>query len=136
MGHVQSNNVGSGTRSGTSNAPPLQAGLKCLTHTKLPYSQFVYSIIRHSNEGRLIAAKLEHLLTIITWLYRGLIFLPINVTYFLKIFSNILFHHELNSVFVAESHSLENLSILENVANTWPHIDRLTVRVHHKHTYV
>ena len=102
-------------------------------HTKLPYSQSIYSIIRHSNEGRLTAVKLE---TIIPWLYRGLIFLPINVTYFLKFSANILFHHWLNSVFVAESDSLENLSILENVATTWPHIDRLTVRAHHRHTYV
>ena len=107
-----------------------------LTHTKLPYSQSVYSIIRHSNEGRLTAVKLEHLLTIVTWLSRGLIFLPINVTYFLKFSANILFHHGLNSVFVAESRSLENLSILENVATMWPHIDRLTVRAHHRHTYV
>ena len=40
------------------------------------------SNIRHSNEGQLKAVKLEHPLAVITWLYHGLIFLPIEVTYF------------------------------------------------------
>ena len=53
-----------GTRSGIS--PPLQDGLKCLTHTKLSWSQSIYSKIRHSHEGQLTAVKLEHPLTIIT----------------------------------------------------------------------
>ena len=40
------------------------------------------SNIRHSNEGQLTAVKLEHPLAVIIWLYHGLIFLPIEVTYF------------------------------------------------------
>ena len=53
------------------------------------------SSIRHSNEGQLTAVKLEHSLTVIAWLYYGLIFLPIEVTYFLKFSSNILFDYGL-----------------------------------------
>ena len=52
------------------------------------------SNIRHSNEGQLKAVKLEHPLAVITWLYHGLIFLPIEVTFFL-FSSNILFDHGL-----------------------------------------
>ena len=37
-------------------------------------------------------------LTIITWLYRGLIFLPIKVTNFFKFPADILFDHGLNSI--------------------------------------
>ena len=51
--------------------------------------------IRHSNEGQLTAVKLEHPLADITRLYHGLIFLPIEVTYFFKFSSNILFDHGL-----------------------------------------
>ena len=53
------------------------------------------SNIRYSNECQLIAVKLEHPLAVNTWLYHGLIFLPIEVTYFLKFSSNILFDHGL-----------------------------------------
>ena len=42
--------------------------------------------IRHSSEGQLTAVKLEHSLTVIAWLYHGLIFLPIGVAYFFKVF--------------------------------------------------
>ena len=38
------------------------------------------SNIRYSNEGQLIAVKLEHPLAVNIWLYHGLIFLPIEVT--------------------------------------------------------
>ena len=69
----------------------------------------------------------EHLMVIITWLYYGLISLPIEVTYFLKFSADILFNHGLNSLFLEELQSLENLSILENLAITWPYTDRLTV---------
>ena len=126
IGHVhyqKTNNVGSGTRSGIS--PPLQAGLECLTHTRSRLS--VNTNIRHSNEGLLTAVKLEHPQTIITWLYRGLISLPIEVTFSFK-FSAILFDHGLNSVFWAKLHNLENLSILENLAVTWRYTDRPTFR--------
>ena len=47
------------------------------------------SNIRHSNKGQLTAVKLEHPLTVITWLYHGLNFLAIEVTYFFKFSSNI-----------------------------------------------
>ena len=52
-----------------------------------------FSNIHHSSEGQLTAVKLEHLLAVIAWLYHGVIFLPIEVTYFLKFSSNILFDH-------------------------------------------
>ena len=70
----------------------------------------------------------EHLMVIITWLYYGLIFLPIEVTYFLKFSADILFNHGLNSLFLEELQSLENLSILENLAITWPYTDHPTFR--------
>ena len=57
------------------------------------------------------------MLTIITWVYRGLIFLSIEVTWCLKSCADILFDHRLNST----SHSLENLSLLENSAIKWPY---------------
>ena len=65
MGHFADHyqittNVGSNTRSDN---PPLQPGLKCLTHSRR--QQSVYSKIRHSNEVQLTAVKLEHPLTII-----------------------------------------------------------------------
>ena len=47
------------------------------------------SNIRHSNEGQLTAVKLEHPLAVITWLYRELIFIPTEVTYFLTFSSNV-----------------------------------------------
>ena len=78
----------------------------------------VYSNIGHFNEGQLTGVKLEHSLTIITRLYRGLIFLPNEITYFFKFSADILFDHLLNSVFSAEPHRLENLYILENSAIT------------------
>ena len=53
------------------------------------------SNIRHSNEGQLTAVKSEHPLTMITCLYHGLIFLPIEVTYFFKFSSSIIFDHGL-----------------------------------------
>ena len=53
------------------------------------------SNICHSNEGQLTAVKLEHPLAVVAWLYYGLIFLPIEVTYFFKFSSNILFDHGL-----------------------------------------
>ena len=53
------------------------------------------SNIYHSNEGQLTAASLEHPLAVITWLYQGLIFLLIEVTYFFKYSSNFLFDHGL-----------------------------------------
>ena len=52
--------------------------MKLRTHTSS--RQSVYSNIRHSSEGQLTAVELEHPLTSITLLYRGLIFLPIEVT--------------------------------------------------------
>ena len=61
------NNVGSNTRSDN---PPLQPGLKCLTHTRR--QQSVYSKVRHSNDVQLTAVKLEHPLITIVWPYRGL----------------------------------------------------------------
>ena len=70
-----------------------------------------------------------HPLTIITWLYRGLIFLPIEVTFFLKFSTDILFDHGLNSVFWAKPHSLENLSILDNLAISCPYTDYPTFRL-------
>ena len=69
------------------------------TEMSYSHSQSVYSNLRHSNEGQLTAVKLEHPVTIITLLYRGFIFLPIEVTYFLKFSADILFDHGLNSVF-------------------------------------
>ena len=51
--------------------------------------------IRHPDAGQLTAAKLEHPLAVITRLYHGLILLPIEVTYFFKFFSNILFDYGL-----------------------------------------
>ena len=103
MGHVAdhnqtTNNVGSNTRTGISS--PLQAGLKRLTHSRS--RQSVYSNICHSNEGQLTAVKLKYSLTIITWLYRGLISLPIEVTYFFKFSADILFDNGINSVFLAD----------------------------------
>ena len=53
------------------------------------------SNISHLKEGQLTAFKLEHPLPVITWLYDGLIFLPIEVTYFFKFSRNILFDHGL-----------------------------------------
>ena len=53
------------------------------------------SNIYHSNEGQLTAVSLEHPLAVITWLYQGLIFLLIEVTYFFKYSSNFLFDHGL-----------------------------------------
>ena len=47
------------------------------TDMSYSHSQSVNSNIRHSNEGYLTAVKLEYTLTIITWLYRGLIFYPL-----------------------------------------------------------
>ena len=44
------------------------------THSKRSYLQSVYLNIRHSYEGQLTAVKLEYLLTIIAWLYCGLIY--------------------------------------------------------------
>ena len=106
--------MGSGKRFGIS---PLQAGRKCLTHTCC--RQSLYSNIHHSNEGQLTAVKLEHLMVIITGLYYRLIFLPIEVTYYsFKFSADILFNHGLNSVVLEELQSLENLSILENLAIT------------------
>ena len=119
----KTNNVGSGKWSGIS---PLQAGLKCLTHTRS--RQFVHSNLRHCNEGQLTAVGLEHQLAVITWLYAGSFFYPLRSRIFLKFSADILFNHGLNSVFLAEPHSLQNLSILENLAITWPYSDRLTVR--------
>ena len=52
--------MGSNTRS---DIPPLQPGLKCLTHTRS--QQSVYKKIRHSNEVQLTAVKPELPLTII-----------------------------------------------------------------------
>ena len=58
-------------------------------------------------------------MVIITGLYYRLIFLPIEVTYyFFKFSADILFNHGLNSVVLEELQSLENLSILENLAIT------------------
>ena len=106
--------MGSGKRFGIS---PLQAGRKCLTHTCS--RQSFYSNIHHSNEGQLTAVKLEHLMVIITGLYYRLIFLPIEITYYsFKFSADILFNHGLNSVVLEELQSLENLSILENLAIT------------------
>ena len=51
-----------------------------------------FSNIRDSNEGQLTAVKLDHPLPF-TRLYHGLIFLPIEVTYFFKSSSNILSDH-------------------------------------------
>ena len=66
--HYQiTNNVGSNTRS---DIPPLQPGLKCLTHTRS--QQSVYKKIHHSNEVQLTAVKPELPLTIITCPYRRL----------------------------------------------------------------
>ena len=61
-------------------------------------------------------------MVIITGLYYRLIFLPIEVTYYsFKFSADILFNHGLNSVVLEELQSLENLSILENLAITWPY---------------
>ena len=60
-------------------------------------------------------------------MYRGLIFYPLRSRIFVK-FSAILFDHGLNSIFWAEPHSLENLSILENLAITCPYTDHPTFR--------
>ena len=85
--YQKTNNVGSGTRSGIS---PLRAGLKCLTLTvDSPFC----SNIRYHNESQMTAVKLEHPLAVITWLYNGVFFLPIEVTYFFKFSSNILVDH-------------------------------------------
>ena len=43
-----------------------------------------FSNIRHSNECQLAGVKLGHPLAVINRLYRGLIFLPIDVTYILS----------------------------------------------------
>ena len=53
--------------------------------------------IRHSNEGQLTAVKLEHPLAAITRLYHGLIFLPIEVTYFFLSFP-VLFYLIMGSI--------------------------------------
>ena len=46
---------------------PLQARVKCLTHTmKAVIVKAIYSNIRHPYEGQLIAVNLRHRLTIIT----------------------------------------------------------------------
>ena len=56
---------------------------------------------------------------------------------YFKFSADILFDHGLNSVFLAELHSLENLSILENLAITWPYTHRLNVHTsHHRNTNV
>ena len=52
----------------------------------LPVDSPFCSNIPHPNEGQLTGVKLEHPLAVITWLYHGLIFLPIEVTYFFKVF--------------------------------------------------
>ena len=104
-----------------------KAGLKRLTHPR--NQQSVYSITLHFNKGQLTAVKLELPLTIFTCLYRGLIFLPIEVTYyFFKFCTNLLFDHELNAVSLAEPHGSENLYILENWAITSPYTARSSVR--------
>ena len=80
------NNVRSGTRSGISHH--YKQDWNVFFHTKLSNSQSVYSNIRDFYDGQLTAVKLEYLdlLAIMIWLYRGLIFLPIEATYFLEVF--------------------------------------------------
>ena len=79
--HYQTtNNVGSSKLSGIS--PPQ---IPTTSRTEMSYSHSDY-----------------HLLTITTWQYCGLIFLPKEVTYFFKFSAGILFDHGLNSVFLAE----------------------------------
>ena len=70
--------------------------------------------IRHSNEGQLKAVKLEHPLADITWLYHGLIFLPIEVPFFVVFQQYFIWSRA--------------LSIPENLAIMWPYTDRLTDR--------
>ena len=53
------------------------------------------SNIRHSNEGQVTAVTVDHTLVVIIWMYRGLIFLPIEVMYFFEFSSKILFDHGL-----------------------------------------
>lgn len=69
-----------------------------LTLLKLLYSQSVYSNIRHPYEGQLTAVNLKHPLTIIAWLYRGLIFLSSSIL--LKFSADIWFDFGLNYVFL------------------------------------
>ena len=76
MGHVQTINVGSGTRLFCYYKPDWNVLLTVAVDS--PF----WSNISHSNDGQLTSVKLEHLLAVFTWLYRGLIFLPIEVTYF------------------------------------------------------
>ena len=64
----------------------LQAGLKCL---KVTVDSPFCPNIRHPYKGQLTAVKLEHPLAVITWLYCELIFIPIEVTYFLTFSSNV-----------------------------------------------
>ena len=53
------------------------------------------SNIRHSNEGHFNSCQARASAGRLTWLYHGFIFLPIEVTYFFKYSSNILFDHGL-----------------------------------------
>ena len=76
-----------------------------LTLLKLSYSQSVYSNIRHPYEGQLTAVNLKHPLTIIAWLYRGLIFLSSSIL--LKFSADIWFDFGLNYVFL-ERETQEN----------------------------
>ena len=71
------------------------------THTKLSYSWSVYLNIRHSYEGQLTAVKLEHPLTIIAWLYCGLIYQLQGWSHIcFKFSADILFDQGLNFVFL------------------------------------
>ena len=71
------------------------------THSKRSYLQSVYLNIRHSYEGQLTAVKLEHPLTIIAWLYCGLIY-PLRGWSHIgfKFSADNLFDQELNFVFL------------------------------------
>ena len=96
------------------------------TEMSYSHSQSVYSNLRHSNEGQLTAVKLEHPVTIITLLYRGFIFLPIEVTYFFKVFRWYFIWSRAQFCILAEPHSLENLYTSQKI---WQSRDRIpTVR--------
>ena len=60
-------------------------------------------------------------------LYRGLLFTHWRHVFF-KFSADILFDQGLNSLFWAKPHSLENVSIRQNLAITWPYTDRPTFR--------
>ena len=62
------------------------------THSKRSYLQSVYLNICHFYEGQLTAVKLEHPLTIIAWLYCGLISIHCEVDHTFVLSFSLLFY--------------------------------------------